>query len=282
VPVYQRERQRLADTLKLWRAAASLSGAELAARLGWQQPKISKIERGRQLPAEEDIRAWGVAAGVPDEEIAALIAALPRARVEYVGWKDAYRAIGGAGVQAEIRAHEISSTRIAEFQPAIMPGLLQTRDYARELLSMPCGSVAQFGSDEPDVEGTVAERELRQEFLYSQDKQVDVIMLEAALRTVMVPVPVLAAQLIRLIDLVSLPTAEIGIIPFAGPLPVWPISGFRLYDDLVVVESQVGEQQLSAPEEIARYGKYLEWLRDAALTGEAAVPVIRDALAALQ
>ena len=51
-PAYQRERGRLAEALKVLRVGAGLSGARLAGMLGWQQPKVSKIETRKQLPAK--------------------------------------------------------------------------------------------------------------------------------------------------------------------------------------------------------------------------------------
>jgi Domain of unknown function (DUF5753) len=59
-------------------------------------------------------------------------------------------------------------------------------------------------------------------------------------------------------------------------------SGFRLYDDLVIVESIVGEQQLAEADDVARYEKYLELLRDAASTGTEAAAVIRRSLESLR
>jgi len=59
---------------------------------------------------------------------------------------------------------------------------------------------------------------------------------------------------------------------------VFPLSGFRLYDDLVIVESIVGEQQLAEADDVARYEKYLELLREAASTGTEAAAVIRRSL----
>ena len=60
------------------------------------------------------------------------------------------------------------------------------------------------------------------------------------------------------------------------------LSEFRLYDDLVIVESIVGEQQLAEADDVARYEKYLELLRDAASTGTEAAAVIRRSLESLR
>ena len=82
-------------------------------------------------------------------------------------------------------------------------------------------------------------------------------MLEGALRERVVSAPTLVGQLDRLLAVIGLPTLDLGIIPFEAAVPVFPLSGFRLYDDLVIVESIVGEQQLAEADDVARYEKYV-------------------------
>jgi transcriptional regulator with XRE-family HTH domain len=280
-PAYQRERGRLAEALKALRVGAGFSGARLADTLGWQQSKVSKIETRKQLPSEDDITAWVGAVGVTPETASDLLAMLRGARVEYAAWKDAYRESGAGGVQADILELEAQTTRIAEFQPAFVPGLLQTSEYAREYLHLPCGPLS-FGADEAAVDQMVAKRMQRQQVLYQHGKQVTVVMLEGALRARVVSAPTLAGQLDRLMAVSGLASLELCIIPFEAAVPVFPLSGFRLYDDLVIVESIVGEQQLAEADDVARYEKYLELLRGAASTGTEAAAVIRRSLESLR
>ena len=276
-PTYQRERKQLAEALKVLRAGAGLSGARLAELLGWQQSKVSKIETRKQLPSEDDIAAWAEVTGGSPEKARDLLTALRGARMEYAAWKDAYRESGAGGVQADILDLEAQSARIAEFQPSMVSGLLQTSEYAREFLHLPCGPLS-FGSDEDAIDQMVAKRMQRQQVLYQHDKQVQIIMLESALRTRVVSAATLAGQLDRLTAITGLSTLEIGIIPFEAPVPVFPLSGFRLYDDLVIVESIVGEQQLAEADDVIRYERYFELLREAASTGPESSAVIRRAL----
>lgn len=273
---YQHEREHLAGALREMRVRAGLSGAELARRLGWAQPKISKIETMRQLPTGEDIAAWTAAAGAAGEA-PALMERLRGARVEYAAVKEAFAREGAAGLQQDLLELEDRSTRIAEFQPALIPGPLQTADYSRAILHLPCGPES-FGRSEDDIKGMVAARLQRQRVLYDSTKQVSMIMLEGALRSRVVPVRVLAAQLDRLIDLAALPTAGIA---FNAPLRIFPLTGFRLYDDLVIIEAITGEQQLTDLGEVRRYQDYLALLRETASTGPDAVTLIRRAITAL-
>ena len=74
----------------------------------------------------------------------------------------------------------------------------------------------------------VAKRMERQRVLYEHGKQVQVVMLEGALRTPVVSAPTLAGQLDRLLAISGLSSLELGIIPFEVTVPVFPLSGFRL------------------------------------------------------
>jgi hypothetical protein len=166
--------------------------------------------------------------------------------VEYAAWKDAYRESGAGGVQASIVELETQETRIAEFQPGMISGLLQTSEYAREFLHLACGPLS-YGQDEDEIDQMVANRMQRQQVLYQPAKRVQVIMLEGALRARVVSVPTLIGQLDRLLAVIGLPTLELGIIPFEAAVPVFPLSGFRLYGDLVIVESIVGSSSSPRP-----------------------------------
>jgi hypothetical protein len=158
--------------------------------------------------------------------------------------------IGAGGVQAGIVELETQATRIAEFQPGMISGLLQTSEYAREFLHLACGPLS-YGQDEDEIDWMVAKLMQRQQVLYQPAKRVHVVMLEGALRARVVSVPTLIGQLDRLLAVIGLPTLELGIIPFEAAVPVFPLSGFRLYDDLVIAELIVGEQWLAEADDVA-------------------------------
>jgi hypothetical protein len=249
------------------------------------QSKVSKIETGRQLPTEDDIRQWCRIVGASPTRAEELVAALPSAQVEHQTWKEQYRAAGGAGKQRDIRALEVRATRIGEFQPAFIPGPLQTAQYARELLHAWAIDAAQgeIGLKATDVDRMVEARMERQQILYQPGKQIQQVILEAALYTRVCSPETLAGQLDRLIALTSLPNVEFGIVPFSAFVPVFPICMFQIYDDeLVVIESMTGEQQIHEPEQIALYDRFFALLRGAAVGGQEAVALIHRALAALR
>lgn len=270
---YPERRRHLGQRLRELRQHAELSGTRLAQRLGWVQSKVSKIETGRQLPTEVDLRAWAEAVespGAADE----LLALLEQARVEYLAFQGA--PLGELNV--EWQRLEAEAGQVDDFQPAMIPGLLQTAEYAREMLHLPNGPMA-FGSDEADIDRIVGTRLQRQQMLYQPGKRFRIVLLEAALTSRLCSPGALAGQLDRLLAVIGLPALELGIVPADAPLPVAPLSGFILVDDeFVLIETLTGNQELSDPEEVRHYRRAFELLREAALRGRQAVPLIHRAL----
>jgi transcriptional regulator with XRE-family HTH domain len=272
-----RERRKLAEQLKGLRRSAKFSGTELANRLGWAQSKVSRTENAKQLPSEEDVRGWVRVTGAPTESLGELLALLNRAQSEHVEFRGQYRVAGGlTGLQSDILVLETQATRIAHFQPALIPALLQTPDYAREMLHLPSGPLL-YGSTEDDIARMIAVRVQRQQALYQPGKKIHVVLLEGALRCRVCKPATLLGQLDRLLVLLELPSLELGIIPFTTQLPVFPLSGFDLYDsDVLSVETVASETWISDPVEVSKYLKLFEMLQEAASFGDEAAAAIQQ------
>lgn len=274
-------RARLAARLKALRAGAAPSGSEFARIIGWSQPRVSKLETGKQLPTEADIRAWVVASGASESVAAELLGLLAAARVEYVLHRDESRIEGGlTKVQEAQAAAEARVSYIAEWQPAMVPGLVQTAAYARELLERTDRStLTDPGDVDPEAMATGGVR--RQDVLYQPGRRIELILGEAALRSTPGTIGTLLGQLDRLVSVIDLPTVVLGIVPF--PLmPVMPLSSFYMHDDIVYIETLTGEQRLSEPDEVAVYVKAFRLLHEAAVTGPDAVTFIQRVAAELR
>lgn len=274
-------RARLAARLKAIRAGAAPSGSEFARSIGWQQPRVSKLETGKQPPTETDIRAWTAAGGASESVTAELLGLLAAARIEYVTHLDESRIEGGlTKVQDAHAALEARVTHIAEWQPAMVPGLVQTAAYARELFERrDRPTLADPADADPAAMATARVR--RQDVLYQPGRRIELILGEAAPRSTPGTIGTLLGQLDRLVSVIDLPTAELGIVPFPR-MPVMPLSSFYLHDDVVYIETLTAEQQLSEPDEVAVYVKALRLLRAAAVTGPAAVALLQRVAAELR
>jgi transcriptional regulator with XRE-family HTH domain len=288
-PPISPQRARLGRRLRELRAAAFPSGGALARHLreqhpnsSWHQTRVSKLERGEQRPTETDIAQWVQATGASADEHERLLEMLKAVWIAYATHRDAYGQHGGAaGDQASIYSREVGTTRIASFQPSMVQGLLQTAAYARELLSQPCGPLA-FGATEDEIEAMVAARIKRQEVLYEPGKQVELLLGEAALHTRVGSVATLAGQLDRLVAVAGLDTVELGVVPFTAVMPIFPLGGFTIHDEVVFIESLSGEQSLEDPDDVAVYMKAFDLLRDAAVSGQEAVALIQRVAAQLR
>lgn len=275
----------LGARLRAAREAANLSGFELAKVLGpgWRQPKVSLLESGQRLPTEQEVTAWAGAVGV---DPAPLLALRGKAAAEYGPWRERISGAGGpAAFQDELGALERSCTSLlAEYQPALVPGLLQTASFMREMAADE-EFLAEDGIAPEQIGQLIAAKMRRQTILYEGGRRVAHVLGEAVLHTRIgtVTIETLRGQLAHLIDTATLTDHTLGIVPFAVASPVAPASGFVLYDnDLAVVETLGGRLQIAEPELIARYNRWLDRLLSVAVTGPDAVALIQRVAAELR
>jgi transcriptional regulator with XRE-family HTH domain len=272
-----RERRRLAEQLRSAREGTGLSGNRFAEQLGWPQSRVSRIETGAIFPSEDTVLAWAQAAGTDPEP---LLAQRERAAAEYASWKQQGT---GAAKQVSIGQLERASEVVAKFQPVVIPSQLRTAGYSSEFLRLSLGPMT-WGQDEAGVAAMVSAQMDRQKILYEPGRLFRIVVLEAALTTRLVSVPTMAAQLDRLLAVVTggLPSLDFRVIPFGALVPVFPMSGFVIFDDhLVSIETLTGEQRLSDPDEVKAYREAFGMLYEAGVGGREAGAIIRSALARL-
>jgi transcriptional regulator with XRE-family HTH domain len=243
------------------------------------QPKISRLETGKQTPSEDDIGKWAGAVGASPDAIEELLAHARIVQAEYATWRRQFR-LGAAPKQEEILELEARATTISEFQPVVIPGLLQTADYARQMLSLASGP-ARFGAR--DVDRMVATRLRRQQVIYEPGKRIRFVVTEATLRYRVCSREAQIGQLDRLLVVSGLPSIELGIVPFEVELPLIPLNAFIVYDrDLVAVETLGAELMLRDQEEIDLYLQFFEDMAATARSGEAARSILLAVLSELQ
>ncbi|GAA1017901.1 transcriptional regulator [Acrocarpospora pleiomorpha] len=268
-----RARQAIAARLKGLRLDAKLTGRQLAARYGWQPSKVSKIESGKQTPSEDDIRAWCDAVGRPNEE-SDLIASLRAVDTLYGEWRRQLR-LGTKVKQQSWLAAETNTTNFRVFEPCVIPGLLQTSEYARERLTQ---SVAFYGTPD-DIDEGVSVRLRRQDVLYSNSRTFHFIILEAALKLGMATPDVMLGQLDRLMAAAAMPRVRLGIIPMQARLPYTPLNGFWILDRRVVlVETYSAELTLTLSEEVGQHEHMFDLYTSVAEYGRAARMLIASAI----
>jgi transcriptional regulator with XRE-family HTH domain len=255
------------------RRDAGLSGTELARLISWQPSKITKIEHGRQTPSEEDLRTWcehcHALAELPD-----LIAAVRSIETQFAEWRRIIR--GGTKRRQQASAAVYERARLFRiYEPAVIPGLLQSHEYAVAVLST---SINFFRVPDDAEEGATARVE-RQRVLTHGDRHFHMLIGEQALHVNVGGAEVMAAQLRHLLGVLRLPRLRVGIIPIDAPYRVPLNNGFWLLDDeLVQFDTYTAELSLIRPDEIALYARAFERLAALAVYGAEAARIIAGAL----
>lgn len=266
----------LAERLQRMRKAAGLTGDRLAAQLDWPRSKVPKLENGRQMPTEADISAWARACGQP-EATADLLELLGAAQSVHRQYRHRLRS-GHASIQDDLAAIVKLARRIRNIEVTVIPGLLQTPGYARYRA---LEAVRVHGFAEDGVEAAVAARMRRQEILYETEREFEFIITEAAMRIRLCPPQVMLGQLDRLLSLSGLANISLRIIPFDVVLPVAPMLGFMMLDDMAYVETHTSEDLLAGPEAVL-YGRIADDLAAEAVTGDAAQRLLTAAAETLR
>lgn len=271
---YQKAREALGLRLRELRlsAPARLTGTRLAQQLGWPQPKVSKLENGKQTATPDDLRQWAQATGQPDA-YGELLARLRGFESHIRSWRRQLSQ-GHKPVQDTHLAEHQGATVFRGWESSMIMGILQTPDYARHIFIRYAG----LQQSPRDTEEAVRSRIKRQEALYDPAKRFHIIMWEAALRALVCPPSVLAAQLDRLAGTVGLDTVELGIIPFTASLKIPPATAFWVYDDSrVIVETWHSELWIEDETSVSTYLRTWKTLRESAVYGADAQQVISSA-----
>jgi transcriptional regulator with XRE-family HTH domain len=267
-------RQRtLGALLRRLRKQSGLSGQALANRLGVSQSHLSRIELGGAAATRELVAGWldETGAGTADRATATDLATTVAA--EFGNWREAL-AGGLVKAQREIAAAEAASATRCTYLPLLVPGLLQTPEYAHSL-------VATKYADRVDLVDAVAARMQRQVVLYDRAKSLRWVIGEPGLRWQMAPRAVMVAQLDRLAALAEDPNLDLRVLPLDRTAPVWHSHGFTMYcdradgePDLVNVELLTGPLNIRDPDQVREYRAAYERLASLSVGGPEAVRVI--------
>ncbi|GAA1995251.1 helix-turn-helix transcriptional regulator [Catenulispora subtropica] len=272
----QSAREALAVRLRDLMLDARITARELALRCGWAESKTSRILNARRPASEADIRAWCSACGVEDQA-EDLIAANRAVDSMYVQWKRLHR----SGLR---RIHETTVPLYARtrnfrvYCSNVVPGLLQTREYATALLS----AITSFQGTPDDVAEAVDARLARSRVIREGDHRFSLLVEESVLRHRIGSAETMAGQLGSLLEVMALPRVSLGVIPFSASRRMWTLETFMLFDEAEVqVELLTAEVKVTAPSEIAVYARAFGELADMAVVGRPARALITAAIDAL-
>ncbi|MFH8489705.1 helix-turn-helix domain-containing protein [Streptomyces longisporoflavus] len=195
----QEPRQRFAEELRKLRAANGTSLRALGERLGWDYSLFGKMEKGETLGSPEVVQALDTHYGTPG----LLLALWEVAAGDHTQFRERYR---------RYMALEAEAVSLWHFAVSVLPGLLQTPGYAREVL-------AAGGLRGKELEQQVEARMGRRELLEGEDAPpFRTILSEAVLRMPLRDAEEWRGQLEYLAEAAGQPNVAMQVLPLsAGP-----------------------------------------------------------------
>jgi transcriptional regulator with XRE-family HTH domain len=274
-------RRQLGRYLRDLRNSQRMSVKTAAAKLEWSEAKIWRIETGQVALRSFDVEAMCRVYGAPPELTQALMGLAKETKAK--GWWHAYGDVIPEGFDVYIGLEE-AAAQIAWYEAELVPGLLQTEDYAR--------AVIQAGNpyvDDEEIDRRVHVRIARQAAIRRRTDplQLQVVLNEGILRRPIGGSRVMGAQLDALADATALPNVTLRVIPFAtgmhqgvlsGPFEIlrFPVDGNGAESEpaTVYVDGFTGDLYLDKQREVMSYMNAFESIWNAALDESASGDLI--------
>lgn len=277
-------RRQLGRYLRDLRNKAGLLVKDAARGLEWSEAKLWRIETGQTSLRSLDVEAMCRLYGASPELTQALMGLAKETKAR--GWWHAYGDVVPEWFDVYIGL-ESAAARLSWYEQELIPGLLQTEDYARTLIT-----ADHPGADPADLERRVHLRITRQALLR---RPIDPPVMQVALNESVIRRPVggtqiMAAQLGRLVEAMELPGVSLRVVPFRAGFHRGLLSGsFEILrfppngdgkdsePPTVYADLFTGALYLDKPGEIERYSEAFEDIWQTALGESASRDLITQA-----
>ncbi|WP_067479076.1 helix-turn-helix domain-containing protein [Actinomadura hibisca] len=263
--------RRLGRELRELREGAGLAHTQAIEQLGWSRAKLDRIESGATTPKESDLKAALDLYGAGSDQRARLVELRQEARQR--GWWTAY----GDVFSGSYVAWEHDAQRIRDWQPQVIPGLLQVEDYARAVIA------GARPTDAPEaIERRVQARMARRTLLGRHDApELHAIIDESVLLRQIGGTEVLGRQLRYLRDCLQRPNITVQVLPLAAGGHPGVDGAFIILSytdpfipDVPYSEGPFGDLYPESATEVARINSAWEHLAAKALSAEASANLI--------
>lgn len=271
--------RRVGAELRRMREAAGVTTAQAADLLNCSPAKISRIENGIVSARVGDLRLLLDRYGDQDQEHRAYMERLARESNKRGWWQDYGDTI--PPYYADFIGLETDASYIKTWQPTIVPGLLQTPEYARAVM---LANPAMISPDKlENLIGIRRERQARLE--QGTDVRLDAVIWEAALVTAVGSEEVQRGQLARLLEVMDRPNISVQVLPLEAGDKASMSGSFVMFSfgsersvSTVFVENLTSSQYLEGDQELRGYTLVFDALRSAALSPAASAVRVRQRL----
>ena len=267
-------RRELGALLRALRNEKGLTVEQVAERLLCSPSKVSRMETGHGVATLRDVRDLCELYGVTDEADRDRMTRLAREGKQQ-GWWQGYDLPYSTYVGLE---EEAASIKV--YDSAVVPGLLQTADYAWALHE------ASLPKHDDSVIGQWVEARATRQRILTRPKppSMHVVLDEAVLHRVVGSPRVMRAQLARVVEATAMPNVTIQVIPYASGAHPALDSVFTILEflqpapDVIYVEGLVGYIYLEQLRDIKRYKEVFERLSAIALTPRKSAELLRKTI----
>jgi len=268
--------RRLGRELRRLREARAWKMEDAATQVRCSTSRISRIESGDIKPKPGDVMELLVAYDIAmDSEPGRSLLALARDLRES-GWWQRIDALSSR--YATFIAYEAEAVELRNFEPILIPGLLQTEAYAREVISV--GRETDAGA----IEQLTRARLTRQEVLSRKSRplKLHAILSEAALAVEVGGREVVREQVRHIVELSRLPNVTVQVLRFAAGTHIATGGGFKVLTfetdepPLGYIETLAGELFLESPKEIGRLMSAYDHLRALAMSPAESVKWMKE------
>lgn len=260
-----RDDTELSRALRAAREDSTFTQLDVVAQTDLSQARLSRIENGKALPTEQEVRGLARLYGAGAELASELLRLV---RDAHAGMRDARLVVqrgNTLAMQQRWRALERDAGTVRSYQPVIVLGALQTASYAAIAMQLPL--------DSPEVR----DRMRRRERFTETDRRQVLIQTEASLRQTVGAPEVMVEQLEAITLASDAPGVEFGVVPATAPMPMLVGNGFHIYDDTtVVVGLQVAAATLSDPGDVEHFRGLFDRLAGLAVWGDEARAVLAE------
>lgn len=270
-------RRRLGLDLRRLREAAGLTGDQVIERIGWASAsKLSRLENGRSRPDPQDVAVLLDLYGA-DEALREELLGIAGEAGDMRGWLKNFPVM--TQQQRSWAELEAGCAEISEYNPVLVPGLLQTPGYAQVRIvsarEVSVGAGEPEPGDEPETE--VKARMARQSLLTREPHapQYTAVLEEAALVGRRAgPPEVLHEQLVQLCELALLPNVTLHVLLRDTQVGNWylPPTAFSVYrfadpldPETLAIEGGFTDVMSTEAITLNSYKVVFEWLCTAAL-----------------
>lgn len=264
---HEARRRALGDRIRRLRREAGLTQTALAAALELRQSSVSEWETGRTAPEANSLGRLVKVLELDEATAAELADELAELQLEISTWRTLHRS-GHLANQARYARMEAEATTIRTLQMAVVPGLLQTPEYARAMM-------AHYDPTLTGLDDLVEGRMRRQAILSEPGKRFEFLIAESVLRSRRWSPAIMREQLDRLLLLAAVQRVEVGVLPL-GVQHLAITSFIALDDTLVLVELDTSEVMVREAREITRYLDLFERQRALAVTGGTLGDLVRQ------